>query len=588
MHSALIATPSLTTVTSIAAVLALSPSPTMAGPAFDLSVSSTQSACSNPTPSPPGVSSCALTFYALPGQAATGQTVGMTAGATKITGTQTFSAAPTGFSGAAMSSNKNLDSGSTFTSNTYGFTGGSTAGLLGETTTSMGTGTASVVAGNGKNGNPAQSSSLAFAGITVAPIQSVGGATAGFVLVGTSGTASLTVTNKGHGNLANGGTPSSGTNLNGTVGTGDSVFAGGGGAVSLADGGSKTFTYTFTPTKQSSSQSSVAITTNFTNGNATGNNKADTASTTLTGQGVAPVQLVTAGAPVLARAGGPSTAATVTVTNTGNGNLATGGPSPTSNLNGTIDAITGSTNWTGGPTTFSIRDNTSGAPPGSNSSTFGYTYAPGTTRSGPNTGNIGVLFTNGNSNGSNTAQTVPVSLVGSTVGPVYQSQFPGGTVNTPGKNGGAPVSTIGFGTVAGKGTEALTLANISTDANGGNTTLTDLSIENFTISGTNKSNFSIGGKQGGSVPVTVLHEGDSEVVDIEFSGVTKGSYTALLTFQTDEGAAFGGLGNFYTYTLTAFSDVPEPASVLLLSVGLGGVLIVRKGRRRRGEGARLG
>jgi hypothetical protein len=62
------------------------------------------------------------------------------------------------------------------------------------------------------------------------------------------------------------------------------------------------------------------------------------------------------------------------------------------------------------------------------------------------------------------------------------------------------------------------------------------------------------------------------------------SYSALLTFQTDDDTTFGGLGNTYSYDLTAnaVSQVPEPASVLLLSIGLGGMFIVRR-RKMKGK-----
>ena len=92
----------------------------------------------------------------------------------------------------------------------------------------------------------------------------------------------------------------------------------------------------------------------------------------------------------------------------------------------------------------------------------------------------------------------------------------------------------------------LTLANISTDPNGGISTLTDLSIESFTITGKNPSNFAIAGKQSGTGGVAaVLHEaGGSETVTIDFSAAAVGSYDAMLTLSTDEGAAFGGFGQY--------------------------------------------
>jgi hypothetical protein len=566
----------------VAALLAFEAGPATAGPAFDLGVNNVQSTCDN-IASP---SSCTLNFYALPGTGAASQTVTMTAGGTKITGTQIFGAAPSGFSGNLVSFNNTLAAGGTRT-NSYGFTGAVWAGISGQTTTSTGTASVAVTAGAGKNGNSAQTSPLTFNGITVAPIQSVGNTNAGFVLVGSSATATVTVTNKGHGNLATGGAPSSVSNLNGTVGAGSSAFVGGGGKLGggsgLADGASQAFSHTFTPTVQATTLTTANITTAFANGNASGSNGTQTVTSTLTGQGVAPVNQVSSVSPVLARAGGSAATSTVTITNIGNGNLATGSlPNALSNLNGGISAITG-TNWTGGANTFSIQDNSS---PGSTSKVFTYQYAPQAARGSSSSGAVTIGFTNGNSNLSNTAQSVPVTLVGNTVGPIYQSTWPGTTVNTPGKNGGPPVSNIAFGTVAAGSnhSQVLTLANISTDPNGGISTLTDLSIESFTITGKNPSNFAIAGKQSGTGGVAaVLHEaGGSETVTIDFSAAAVGSYDAMLTLSTDEGAAFGGLGNTYVYELSAFATAlaPEPASLLLLSVGIGGVLVIRRRRQR--------
>ncbi len=67
------------------------------------------------------------------------------------------------------------------------------------------------------------------------------------------------------------------------------------------------------------------------------------------------------------------------------------------------------------------------------------------------------------------------------------------------------------------------------------------------------------------------------VLDFDASGVPA-SDSALLTFQTDDDTTFGGLGNTYSYDLTAnaISKVPEPSSVLLLSIGFGGLFFVRR------------
>lgn len=559
---------SLVSATSIAALLAFEAVPAMAGPAFDLSAP-TPSTCDN-IASP---STCTLTFYALPGTAAGNQKVTMTAD-TPITGTLNFAVAPSGFSGAAKSSNANLAIGGTFTSAAYGFTGATSAGSAGMTVTATGVGSASVAAGTGTNPNAAQTSALSFSGITVAPIQNVGSTDAGYVLVGSSGNATVTVTNTGHGNLDT----SAGTkgNLNGTVGKGSAVFVGGNTKVSLADGASQAVTYLFTPTKQSTTASTINIVTTFTNGNSSGDNTGQTVTSTLSGQGVAPVNKVSSVSPVYARVGGAAATSTVTVTNIGNGNLAPGGSSVShNNLNGSTPGISGSSSWTGIGSTFSIADG--------GSDVLSFQYAPQGKRGTSSSGNVSVGFSNGNSNLTNTAQTVKATLTGNTVGPIYQSAWPLSTINTPTPNTTNPtkISNISFGTVAANTnrSELLALTNTSTDLNGGNHTLTDLSVESFTIAGKNASNFNIAGAQSGSGGVAaVLPEGGgTETIDIGFLGATTGSYTALLTLVTDQGTAFGGIGDSFSYSLIAM--VPEPTSMLLLSVGIGGVLLVNRRRR---------
>lgn len=445
---------SLASATSVAALLILEAGPAVAGPVFDLSTSGAGSMCDN-TASP---SSCTLNFYALPGTKAAGATVTMTAD-TAISGNQTFAAAPTGFSGAALTSKSTLQPGKAFTSNTYGFTGGASASSSGRTLTSSGIALASVAAGNGKNGNAAQNSNLLFNGITVSPIQSV--------------SASV-------------------LQVYARVGSG-------------------------------------------TSGSAT---------------------------------------STVTVSNVGKGNLATGGPSSQSNLNGSIGPISG-ISWTGpAVTTFSIQDSTT---PGPTSNSVTYTYAPQATRGSQSVGMVPVAFSNGSSDGTNSKQTVTVSLTGSTVGPVYQSRWPGSTVNTPPANTNPPPasSTISWGTV-GVGSnhiQALTLANISTDANGGNHSLTDLTVESFSITGKNAANFVVAGL----TPGQVLSEGQSVTLDLGFSSKAAGTYSALLELVTDEGVGLDAAGgDTFFYDLAALVAVPEPPSMLLLGLGLGGALMMAR------------
>src|SRR6185503_10441326 len=126
-------------------------------------------------------------------------------------------------------------------------------------------------------------------GAGVAPVQSTSHSNAGNVLVGTSGSAVVTVTNTGDGNLSGLGAAS---NLNGTAGPGGGDFSRvGTGSVSVVDNGSATVTYTYTPgTRGADSQS---ITVAYTNGNSDNTNAAQNVVQNLTGAGVAPVQSTT-------------------------------------------------------------------------------------------------------------------------------------------------------------------------------------------------------------------------------------------------------------------------------------------------------
>ena len=435
--------------------------------------------------------------------------------------------------------------------------------------------------GTGRNANIYTSPAITITGVGVAPTannsvtnsNTLGGGTAGtgnvgFVLVGQSTAATVTVNNSGNGNLSNMGVSS---NLNGSVSAaGNSVFSGAGGLFSLKDNTTSAFAYTFKPTGTGTVTTTAPI--SFSNGE-TSANKSGAASTSLSGTGVAPVNAVTGPAGTTYVRTGSSGTATVTVANVGNGNLS--GQGAVSNLQGTLASLpgTGFTANVGNPASANLGDGAA--------TTLGFVYAPGTNR-GVSTATVTASFSNGSTAGTNAAQTVTAVVTAQGVGATYQSQV-GTTVNTPtAVANGATVTTgptLNFGTL-GKITSAtvnLFVRNVSVDPNGGNANLTNLTIEKFIIAGPDGANFTTT-----LAPGTVIGEGGSVMIPITFvAGNTTGLLSGTLTLFTDENSTLGGIGDTFTYQLAAM--VPEPGGIVLLVSALGGLLGLRRSRRQEGQ-----
>jgi hypothetical protein len=474
-------------------------------------------------------------------------------------------------------------------------------------------GTAStVVTGSFSNGvgatNTSGNQAVTLTATGVAPIDhvtltntagaggSAGTGNLGYLLVNSqTGTAAITLSNVGNGNLAGTG---GAYNLNGSV----TALAGTGYAgsttpasVSLLDSNAgagattSSYNYTFAPSVRG--VASTIVTSNFSNGSTDGFNNAASVVNTITGTGVAPIVSVGTGS-ALSRynsygyvSNAQTSTATVSVQNTGNGNLAGSGTAFNLNTSGIGGPTAGAhfTSAAGNASSMSLTD--------SSSSTLSYLYAP--ISRGTNSATVAISFSNGNSAGTNLSQTVSSTITGQGVGPTYAStaywQTSNGTtplagtstaIATPPINGGKTVtaSTINYGnlTYSLSRTLLLDISNITHDLNLGNQLLTDLTIVASSISGGNDpGSFSVG-----TLGTHLIQEGGGDIyLPILVTGNVSGLIDSYLTITTDEGAPLGMAGDQFTYFLTA-SVVPEPASLAVLGIGLLGLGFARRHVRK--------
>jgi PEP-CTERM motif len=279
-----------------------------------------------------------------------------------------------------------------------------------------------------------------------------------------------------------------------------------------------------------------------------------TGTITLNGLGVAPVESLSTSATPVARIG-TSGLETVAISNTGDGNLS--GFGDVSNLHGSLGASTGVLAGAGG--SFDLTD--------SSGTVFDYNFTP--TAHGTATGSVIATFLNGSADGKNQASIQGVSLSGQGVGPQYDSKV-------------APGGVIDLGTVKlGKtGMADLNISNISTDPTFGTPDLTNLSLLTADIQ-PSASEFAVEN----FVPDTVLGEGNSFDLKIDFGATSLGMQTAELVITTDQGAAFGANGQTFDYELIAnVVPVPEPRTWEMLLAGFG-LVGLQYGRSRRAKKA---
>lgn len=225
----------------------------------------------------------------------------------------------------------------------------------------------------------------------------------------------------------------------------------------------------------------------------------------------------------------------------------TGGDQP-SGLSGTVPAP-----GVGGE--FTLDESASFGPLGpSGSTTRQYSFSPADR--GAETLSVGEIDTN-DPDGVADADA-PLTLSGIGVGP--EADFDVGDQDMPIADGGA----IDFfaDTLVDPVTVALTIANVSADDDGGDSSLTDLTLVDVVINGVDASHFTLLN----FAPGQVVPMGGSFDLQIEFDPANvEGLFDASLVVTTDQNAPLGDEGDQFQFDLSAES-IPEPSSAALLAL----------------------
>lgn len=435
------------------------------------------------------------------GSASAGQTFTTTvvlANTNASKGNITVATAATTFTGGFTSTTNNYGTinnggGQTLT-NTYTYVPGSTGTVRG-VAGSMKQDLLGREAGGGQ-GVPTDTTTIVLISNWVAPVQSttmtgtaaVSGSTAtsvtnqtatsadGFVYVlpGKSAATTVTVNNIGDGNMAaNATTIATGFgNLKGTTTSSTSATGTGGFTVSATTSASfslndanannipsitttvttsTAYTYTYTGNTTRGSSAAATLTVNFSNGNSDNTNASQTAKYTVVGRTVAPVQSVATTATTLyalPTQAGPTQS--LTITNTGDGSFVG------ASLTGTVSAATNTASVSVANTgSFALADMANGAAASSTTRTVTLSFTGGASRSAAATvATVTSNFTNGNSNNTNTGQTVTTVFTGQTVAPVQSTTATNTTIYAlPGQAGTTQgtfnLKNIGDGSLAG-------------------------------------------------------------------------------------------------------------------------------------------